>query len=154
MVQLSHLYMSTGKTIVLTMQTFVSRVMSLPFNTMSGLSQLSFQWASFNFTAAVTARSDFRAQEKKVCHCFHFSPSICHEVMGLDVMILVFWMLNFKTALSLSFFTLIKRLFSPSSLSAIRVLSSTFLRLLVFPPAILIPACDSSSPAFCMMYSA
>ena len=52
------------------------------------------------------------------------------------------------------FFTFIKRLFSSSSLSAIRVVSSAYLRLLIFLPAILIPACASSSPAFLMMYSA
>ena len=40
--------------------------------------------------AAVTICSDFGAQENKVCHCFHSSPSICHEVMGLDAMIFVF----------------------------------------------------------------
>ena len=34
-------------------------------------------------------------QENKICHCFHFSPSVCHEVMGPNVMILVFWMLSF-----------------------------------------------------------
>ena len=55
---------------------------------------------------------------------------------------------------SLSFFTLIKRLFSSSSLSAIRVMSSAYLRLLIFLPAILNPACASSSLAFHMMYSA
>ena len=51
-------------------------------------------------------------------------------------------------------FTFIKRLFSSSSLSAIKVVSSAYLRLLIFLPAILIPACASSSPAFLMMYSA
>ena len=61
------------------------------------------------------------------------SPSICHEVMGLDAMILVFWVLSFK----LSSFTFIKRLFS-SSLSAIRVVSSAYLGLLIFLLAILI----------------
>ena len=54
--------------------------------------------------AAVTIHSDFGAQEKKICHCFHFSPSICHEVMGLDAMVLVFWMLSFKPAFSLALF--------------------------------------------------
>ena len=68
-------------------------------------------------------------------------------------MILVFWMLSFKPTLSPSSFTFIKRLFS-SSLSAIRVVSSAYLRLLIFLLAILIPACTSSSPAFLMMYSA
>ena len=79
--------------------------------------------------------------------------SICHEVMGLNAMILVFWMLNFKPAFSLSSFTF-KRLFSPSFLSAIRVVSSAYLRLLIFFPAILIPAYASFSPAFLIMYSA
>jgi len=63
--------------------------------------------------ATVTVRSDFRAQENTVCHCFHFPPStiICRKVMGLDVMTLVFWMLSFKPAFSLSSFALIKKLF-------------------------------------------
>ena len=59
------------------------------------------------------------------------SPSICHEVMGPNAMILVFWILSFKPAFSLSSFTFIKRLFSSSSLSAIRVVSSAYLRLLI-----------------------
>ena len=82
------------------------------------------------------------------------SPSICHEVMGPGAMILVFWMLSLKQTFSLSSFTFIKRLFSSSLISAIRVVSSVYLRLLIFLPAILIPACASSSPAFLMMYSA
>ena len=41
--------------------------------------------------AAVTIHSDFRAQEEEICHCFHFSPNICQEVMGLDAVILVFF---------------------------------------------------------------
>ena len=63
------------------------------------------------------------------------------DQMGLDAMILVFWMLSFKPAFSLSSFTIIKRLFISSSLSAMRVVSSTYLRLLIFLLAILIPAC-------------
>ena len=82
------------------------------------------------------------------------SPSICHEVMGPDAMILVSWMLSFKPTFSFSSFTFIKKLYSYSSLSAIRVVSSACLRLLIFLPAILIPACAYSSPAFLMMYSA
>ena len=73
--------------------------------------------------------------------------------MGSDAMILVFWMLGFKPTFSLSSFTFIKRLFSSSLLSATRVVLSVYLRLLIFLPAILIPACASSSPAFLMMYS-
>ena len=63
-------------------------------------------------------------------------------------------MLSFKPTFSLSTFTFIKRLFSSSSLSAIRVVSSAYLRWLIFLPAILIPAYASSSPAFLMIYSA
>ena len=74
--------------------------------------------------------------------------------MGQDVMILVFWMLSFKPNFSFSSFTFIKRLFSSSLLSAIRVVSSAYLRLLIFLPANLIPTCASSSLSFHMMYSA
>jgi len=74
--------------------------------------------------------------------------------MGPDAMISVFWMLGVKPAFSLSSFTFIKRFFSSSSLSAIRVMSSAYLRLLIFLLAILIPAWASSSLAFRMMYSA
>ena len=63
-------------------------------------------------------------------------------------------MLSFNPAFSLSSFTFIKRLFSSSSLSAIRVVSSAYLRLLIFLLANLIPACASSSPEFHIMYSA
>ena len=81
-------------------------------------------------------------------------PSISHEVMGPDAMIFVFWMLSFKPTFSLSTFPFIKRLLSSSSLYAIRVVSSAYLRWLIFLLAILIPACASSSPAFLRMYSA
>ena len=77
-----------------------------------------------------------------------FPLSIWHEVMGLDAMILVFLMLSFKPAF------LVKRLFNSSLLSAIRVISSAYLRLFIFLPAVLIPACASSSLAFRVMYSA
>ena len=53
--------------------------------------------------AAITIFSDFGAQKNKVCHCFHCFPSICHEVIGLDAMILVFGILSFKP----NFFTLL-----------------------------------------------
>ena len=101
--------------------------------------------------AEVNIFSDFRAQENKVWHCFHCPPPcICHEVMQPDAMILVFWIMNFKPAYSLSSFTFIKRLFSSSSLSAIRVVSFAYLRLFIFLLAVLIPAFASSSPAFHM----
>ena len=128
-VQLSHPYM--------TRWTFVVKVMSLLFNM---LSRFSFkEQASFNSMAAVTICSDFGAQKNKVCHCFHCFPiylpwsdaTRCHD--------LSFWMLSFKSTFSLSSFTFIKRLFSSSSLSAISVVSSAYLRLLIFFPAILNP---------------
>ena len=108
----------------------------------------------FNFMAAVIICSDFRAQENKICQCSIVSPSVCHEVMGPDAMIFVFWMLSFPTAFSLSSFTFIKRLFSSFLLSAVRVVSSAYVRLLIFILKILIPSCASSSPVFLMMYSA
>ena len=69
-------------------------------------------------------------------------------------MILVFLMLIFKLTFSLSSFTFISRLCRSSSLSAIRVVSSAYLRFLIFLPAILIPAGASSSPVFLMRYCA
>ena len=79
------------------------------------------------------------------------SPSICHEVMAPGAIILVFWMLSFQPAFSLSSITFIKRLYNSSSLSAIMVVSSAYVRLLIFLPAVLIPAYASSSLAFFMM---
>ena len=84
-------------------------------------------------------------------------PSICHKVLEPDAMFLGFKMLIFQVSFFfflLSSFTLIKRLFNFSSLSAIRVASPTYLRLLIFLLPFLIPVCDSSILAFHMMYSA
>ena len=82
------------------------------------------------------------------------SPSICHEVMGPYAMIFIFWI--FLSQLFHSSLSLSSRgsLFSSSLLSAIRVVSSAYLRLLIFSPVILIPACALSSLASRMMYSA
>ena len=74
--------------------------------------------------------------------------------MGSDATIFGFWTLSFKPAFLFSSFTYMKRLFNYSSFSAIRVVSSAYLRLLIFLPEILILACASSSPAFLMMHSA
>ena len=88
--------------------------------------------------------SDFWAQENKICHHFHY--------------FLYFpWSSFFECwVLSQLFhsFTFIKKLLSFSLLSAIRVVSSVYLRLLIFLPEVLIPACESSRPVFHMMYSA
>ena len=109
---------------------------------------------SFNFMAAVIICSDLEAQESKICHCFHFSPFYLPWSDGIRCHNLSFWMFSFKSAFSLSSFTLLKRLFTCSSLSAIRVVSSAYLRLLIFLPAILISACASCSLACHVMYSA
>ena len=74
-VQFSHPYMTTGKTIALTRQTFVGKVMSLLFNMLSGLIIAFFPGSKYlNFMATVTICSDFGAQENKVCHYFHCFP--------------------------------------------------------------------------------
>ena len=88
MVQLSHPYMTTGKTIALTRWTFVGKVTSLLFNMLSRL-VIGFQ-ASFSFMAAVTICSDFGAPhpKKKSVTVSIVSPSIYHEVMGPDAIIL------------------------------------------------------------------
>ena len=83
--------------------------------------RICVSYVSYTGRSVVPPVSDFGAQENKVCLCFHFPPSICHEVMGLDVMILDFWMLSFKPAFSLFSFNFIKQFFSFSSLSAIRL---------------------------------
>ena len=77
MIQLSHLYMTTGKTSSLTRRAFVGKVMRLLFNMLSRFvnSFSSKEQASFNFMAAVTICNDFGAQENKVFHCFHCFPN-------------------------------------------------------------------------------
>ena len=88
MVQLSHPYMTTGKTIDLTRQTFVGKVMSLLFNMLVWVchSFSSKEQASFNLMAAVTICSHFGTQKIKCVTASIVSASICHEVMGLDAM--------------------------------------------------------------------
>ena len=156
MVQLSQQYMTTGKTIALTIWTFVGRVMSWLFNTLykfvmaflSRSNHLLISW--LQLPSAVI----LEPKKRKSVTTSTVSPSICHEVMGPEAMILVYLIFSFKLALSLSSFTLIKRLFSSSLLSAFRVVSSAYLRLLMFLLPILIPACNPSSLAFLMMCSA
>ena len=91
-VQLSHLYMTTRKTIASTRQTFVGKVMSLIFNMLSRLviAFLSRSKHSLISWLQSPSTSDFGAPQNKVCHCFHCFLIYCHEVMGLDAMILVF----------------------------------------------------------------
>ena len=115
MVQLSHLYMTTGKNIALIIHNFVCKLMSLLFNTLTKfISFSSKEQVAFNFLAAIRIHSDFGTQCGKVCHFFYFFPIYCLDVIGLDAMILVFWMLSLKAAFTLSSLTFIK---SSSSLS-------------------------------------
>ena len=156
-VQLSHPYMmTTRKNIALTRWTFVGKVMSLIFNMMSRLVIAFLPRSKCLLISWLQSPSAVILESKKIksVTVSIVSSSTYHEVMGLDAMILVFWMLGFKPTFSLSSFTFIKRLFSYSSLSAIRVVLSAYLRwYLIFLLAILIPVCASFSLEFCIMYS-
>ena len=141
MIPLSHPYMTTGKIIAVTIGTFVSKGMSLLFNMQSRFVIVFLPRSKRLLISWLQLPSGVILEPPKIkpVTVSIVSPSICHEVMELDAMILVFGMLSFKEAFSVSSFTFIKRLFT-SSLSAIRVVSSAYLRLLIFLPAILIPA--------------
>ena len=92
-VQLSHPYMTTGKTIALIRQTFFGKVMSLLFNILSRLviAFLPFkEQVYFNFMAVVTIYSDFGPPPNKAVTVSIVSPSICHEIMRPDAMIFIF----------------------------------------------------------------
>ena len=103
---------------------------------------------------AVIICSDFGAQEKKVFHYFHCFHIYLPWSDGIRYLDLIFWMLSFKLAFSLSSFIFIKRLFSSSSLSAVRVVVICISQVIDISPSNLIPACASSSSAFSMMHSA
>ena len=128
--------MTAGKTIALTRWTFVGKVMSLLFDMLSRFVIAFLQRSKCLLISCLQSPSSVNLEPKKIksVTVSIVSPSICHEVMGPDAVILVFWMLSFKPVFSLSSFTFIKRLFSSSSLSAIRVVSSAYLRLLIFLP--------------------
>ena len=125
MVWFSHLYMTTRKNIALTIWNFVSKMVPLLFNTLSRFVIAFLPRSKHLLISRLQSWSAviFQPKKMKSVTASTFSPCICHEVMGLDAMILVFWMLSFKPAFSLSSFTLIKRLFS-SLLSASRVVLS------------------------------
>ena len=117
-VQLSHPYMTTGKTTALTRWTFVGQVMSLPFNMLSRLVITFLPRSKHLLISWLQSPSAVILESKKIKSdtVSTVSPSIYHEVMGLDAMILVFWISSFKPTFLLSSFTFIKRLFSSSSL--------------------------------------
>ena len=113
--------MTTGKTIALTRQTFVGKVMSLLFNMLSRLVLTFLPRSKRHWISWLQSPSAVILEYPKIksLTVSTISPPICHEVMGPDAMIFVFWMLSFKPNFSLCSFTFIKRLFSSSSLSAV-----------------------------------
>ena len=153
MVQLSHSYMTTGKIIALTRRTFVGQVMSLLFNMLSKLviaflprnKCLLILWLQ-SPSAVILEPPKIKSLTVFPIYLPWSDGTRCHDLSLLNV--------EFQAIFSLSSFTFIKRLFSSSSLSAIRVVSAAYLRLLKFLPEILIAACASLSPAFLMIYSA
>ena len=153
MIQLSHLYMTTEETVALTMWIFVGKVMSLLFNMLFRIVIAFLPWSKHLLISWLQSLSAviLEPKKRKSITASTFPPSISHKMMRPNVMILVFWMLSFKPAFILCF-TLIKRLFSFSSFPTIRMISSACLRLMLLQ-AILIPACESPSLAFHMMYS-
>ena len=155
MFQLSHPYKMTEKTIVLTVQIFIDKMKSLLFNMLTRFVIAFLPRSKCPLISWPQSPSSMIFEPKKIKYvtASTFSSSICHKVMGPDTMITVSLMLSFKPAFSLSSYTLIKTLFNSSSLSAFRVVSSSYLRLLMFLPAVLIRACASSRLAFHMMYS-
>ena len=122
-VQLSYPYMTTGKNISLTKQTFMGKIMSLLFNMLSRLNIAFLPRSKYLLISWLQSPSAVILEPPKIksATVSFVSPSIFHGVLGPDAMILVFLTLSFKPIFSLSYFTVIKRLFSSSSLSAIRV---------------------------------
>ena len=100
-VQLSHPYMTTGKIIALTRRTFVGKIMSLLFNMLSMLVITFLPRSKRLLISWLQSLSAVILEPPKIKSVI-ISPSICHEVKGLDAMILVFWMLSFKPTFSLS----------------------------------------------------
>ena len=110
MVQLSRLYMTTGKTIALTIQTFVSKVMNLLFNTLSMFVIAFLPKSKHLLISGLQLPLAVILEPKKIKSVTSstFYPSICCEVMGPDAMIFIFWMLSFKPAFLLTSFTFIR----------------------------------------------
>ena len=101
----SHPYMTTGKTIALTRRIFVGKVLSLLFNMLSKVVITFLPRSKGLLISWLQAPSAVILEPQKIkSDSFHCFPSISHEVMGLDAMILVFWMLSFKPTFSLSSF--------------------------------------------------
>ena len=140
--------MTAGKTIALTIWTLVCKVTSLLSNMLFRFIIVFLPRSKCLLISWLQSLSTVILEPKKIqfATASTFCKAMYHEVMGPDAMIFVFWMLSCKAAFSFCYFTLIKRLFISSLLSAIVVVSSAYLRLFIFILAILIPACDSTSP--------
>ena len=126
-----HLYMTTGKTVALTRQTFVGKVMSLLFNTLSRFLIAFLPKSKPLLIPWLQSLSTVILEPKKINYVTVpiVSPSICQEVMRPVTLTLVLRMWSFKPTFSLSSFTFTKKLFSSSLLSAIRMVTTAYLRL-------------------------
>ena len=104
MIRFSHPYMTTGKNIALTRQTFIGKIMALLFNMLSRLVIAFLPRSNCLLISWLQSPSAVILELKKTksVTVSIVSPSICHEVMKLDAMILVFWMLSFKPPFPLS----------------------------------------------------
>ena len=111
MVQVSHLFMTTGNTIALIIWTFFGKAMSLLLNTLSRFLTALLPRSKCHLISLLQSPSSVILEPKKIksATISIFSLSICHEMMGLDAMILVFWMLSFRPVFSLSSFLLSSR---------------------------------------------
>ena len=155
MVQLSHPYITTGKALALTKWTLVGKMMSLLFDSLSRFvisllprrKRLLVLWLQ-SLSAVILEPKKMKSDTVSTVYLFAMK---WWDWMPLSS----FFECRVLSQLFHSpLFTFIKRLFSSSSFCAIKVVSSAYLRLLIFLPAIWFPACASSSPAFRMMYAA
>ena len=123
-VQLSHPYMTNGKKHSFDKMDLYWQSNVFAFNMLSRLVIAFLSRSKRLLISWLQAPSALILEPPKIrsLTVSAISPSICHEVMGLDAMIFVSWMLSFKPTFSLSSFTFIKRVFSSSSLSALRVI--------------------------------
>ena len=115
------MYVTTGKTIALTSWTFIGKVMSLVFNTLSRDVIAFFPKSKYLLIPRLQSPLAVILEPKKIKSVTASIFSFFHEVMKPDAKILVFWTLRFKPAFSFSSFSLIQRFFSFSSLSAITI---------------------------------
>ena len=151
--------MTTGKTVTLTIQTFVGKGTSLLFNTVSRfviafLSRSKHLFIPWPPLPSVVFLEPKKRKSVNASTFYILFTMKCWDWMPWSCV----WMLNFKPVFF--FFTFLFHLhqealsLSSSSLSTLRMVSSAYLRLLVFLLEFCLPACDSSGPTFCMMYPA